>query len=114
LLSVIGVAIVVWLSSRGEVHFLNATSDTWWLIACGPMTATPLILFATAARRLRFSTLGLLQYIAPTGLFLTAVFVFDEPVGLWRAITFVLIWTALAIYSFEAIRLDRETAAIGL
>ena len=109
LLSLVGAALVVWLIGHGEMRFLSTVGDTVLLILCGPMTALPLMLFAAAARRLRLSTLGLLQYIAPTGLFLTGVFVFAEPVGWGRWATFALIWTALAIYSFEALRLDRAS-----
>ncbi len=107
ILSVLGLAIVAWLSTVVGVRFGATAADTWLLIACGPMTAVPLIFFAAAAKRLRYSTVGLLQYIAPTGLFLTGAFVFDEPVGWGRIIAFTLIWTALAIYSVEAIRMDR-------
>ena len=72
------------------------------------MTALPLMWFAAAARRIRLGTLGLLQYIAPSGLFLTAILVFGEPLDGWGLATFVLIWVALAIYSAEALRLDRS------
>ena len=110
ILSVFGLAIVAWLSANASLKFGGTPNDTLLLIACGPMTAVPLIFFAAAARRLRYSTVGLLQYIAPTGLFLTGAFVFDEPVGWGRAIAFVLIWSALAIYSFEAYRADSKSA----
>ena len=68
------------------------------------MTALPLMFFATAARRIRFSTLGLLQYIAPSMLFLTAVFVLNEPMQQAQLVTFGFIWTALALYSFSSLR----------
>jgi chloramphenicol-sensitive protein RarD len=72
------------------------------------MTALPLMWFAAGARRIRFSTLGLLQYIAPSGLFLTAILAFGEPLDGWRLATFVLIWMALASDSLETWRLDRQ------
>ncbi|MFW6077924.1 MAG: EamA family transporter RarD, partial [Hyphomicrobiales bacterium] len=106
-LSVVGVAIVSWLAWHSDVSFGANTTDTLLLIACGPMTALPLMWFAAAARRIRLGTLGLLQYIAPSGLFLTAILVFGEPLDVWGLATFVLIWVALAIYSAEAFRLDR-------
>jgi chloramphenicol-sensitive protein RarD len=99
-----GIAIVAWLSVHGESRFLEDWKSTLLLIGCGPMTALPLMWFAAAARRLRFSTLGILQYIAPTGLFLTAVFAFGEPATGYKLVAFALIWTALAIYTFEARR----------
>jgi chloramphenicol-sensitive protein RarD len=108
LLSALGILIVAWLAGRSANRFSDSLPDTLLLIACGPMTALPLMLFAAAARRLRFSTVGILQYIAPTGLFLTAVFAFGEPIGPWRLMAFVLIWTALAVYTAEALRAERH------
>jgi len=107
-LSVVGVGIVAWLGWQSELRFGASTTDTLLLIAAGPMTALPLMWFAAAARRIRLGTLGLLQYIAPSGLFLTAILVFGEPLDGWGLATFVLIWVALAIYSAEALRLDRS------
>jgi len=77
------------------------------LLLAGPLTATPLILFAMGARRLRLSTIGILQYIAPTMIFLTAVFVFGEPFGTARMIAFPMIWAALVIYTASMLRQAR-------
>ena len=74
------------------------------LLACGPMTALPLMFFATAARRIRFSTLGLLQYIAPSMLFLTAIFILKEPFQQAQLIAFGFIWTALLVYTYSSLR----------
>jgi chloramphenicol-sensitive protein RarD len=112
-LSAFGIAIVAGLAWQGNLRFGASTADTLLLIACGPVTALPLMWFAAAARRIRLGTLGLLQYIAPTGLFLTAVVAFGEPIDLWGVATFVLIWTALAIYSLEALRLDRSAQRVS-
>jgi chloramphenicol-sensitive protein RarD len=71
------------------------------------VTALPLLLFTAAAKRLPYSTLGFLQYIAPSLQFLLAVLVFGEPFGRAQAICFAAIWTALAIFSVEAIRMAR-------
>jgi chloramphenicol-sensitive protein RarD len=106
--SVVGVGIVAWLGWHSEMRFGASTSDTLLLIAAGPITALPLMWFTAAARRIRLGTLGLLQYIAPSGLFLTAILVFGEPLDGWGLATFVLIWVALAIYSAEALRIDRS------
>jgi len=108
LLSLVGIAIMAWLAAHGRASFGTSARHTALLIACGPMTAAPLMLFAAAARRVNLATIGMLQYIAPTGLFLTAIFVFGEPVDAARLSGFALIWTALALYSFEAWRLDRQ------
>lgn len=80
--------------------------DTGLLMFSGPLTATPLILFSAATKRVSMVTVGLVQYLNPTLQFLCAVLVFGEPFGPWHAIAFGLIWTALAIYSLGTIRQD--------
>ncbi|MGI9413604.1 MAG: EamA family transporter RarD [Hyphomicrobiales bacterium] len=102
------IAYLVWVHARGDAHFASDGFTTFWLILAGPMTALPLMLFATAARRIRLSTLGLLQYIAPSLIFVTAIFVFGEPMNLARFASFALIWIGLAIYSISAMREDRR------
>jgi chloramphenicol-sensitive protein RarD len=75
------------------------------LIACaGPLTGGPLILFSYAARRLPYATVGLVQYLNPTLQVLVAVFAFGEPFTLWHAIAFPLIWSGLALYSWDSLR----------
>jgi chloramphenicol-sensitive protein RarD len=78
------------------------------LVAAGVITPLPLILFVAGAQRIRLSTVGLLQYIAPTGQFLLAVFVYDEPFTRDSLITFALIWLALALYTFDTLRHERH------
>ena len=73
------------------------------LMMAGLVTATPLILFAIAAKRLTLSTLGFFQYITPTGQFLLAVFLYNEPFLNTHLITFGIIWLALAIYSIDGL-----------
>jgi chloramphenicol-sensitive protein RarD len=82
-----------------------------FLILGGAVTALPLLLFTAAAKRLPYSTLGFLQYIAPSLQFLLAVLVFHEPFGQVQALCFAAIWTALAIFSVEAIRTARARVA---
>jgi chloramphenicol-sensitive protein RarD len=105
IMSVPAVLYVAALESDGTGHMLNgAPADVWLLMLCGPVTAIPLILYAFGAKLLRYSTIGLMQYIAPTIIFMLAVFVFREPFSLWQLSAFVLIWIALAIYSVSVIR----------
>lgn len=88
----------------------------WWLLLLGgPMTALPLIWFSAAARRLPLSTIGLLQYLAPTGQFLLSWLAFGEPLSSTRLIAFVAIWLALIIYTADAMHghLKRGKAVIG-
>ena len=93
-------AVFGYLVSTGQSHFLTGGAlDSWLLIGCGAVTAIPLMIYANGAKLLRLSTMGILQYIAPTMIFLIAVFVFDEPFGPARMIAFPMIWAALVIYS---------------
>jgi chloramphenicol-sensitive protein RarD len=82
-----------------------------FLILGGAVTALPLLLFTAAAKRLPYSTLGFLQYIAPSIQLLLAVVVFHEPFGHAQALCFAAIWMALAIFSVEAIRTARARIA---
>lgn len=103
-------AYMVWLGLTGQGHFLTgSTFDTAMLLGCGLVTAVPLILYANGAKGLTLSTIAIMQYIAPTMIFLTAVFIFGEPFDTIRAVTFALIWAALVIYS--AAMLPRRRAA---
>lgn len=75
---------------------------TLLVLSTGVVTSIPLLLFAEGARRLRLTTLGLLQYVGPTCQFLLGYFVFGEPFGRDRAWAFSLIWLGLALYSVDA------------
>jgi len=77
------------------------------LLLAGVVTAAPLLWFTEAARRLRLATLGFLQYLSPTGHFLLAVLAFGEPFTWAHGVTFACIWTALLLYSVEAVRNGR-------
>lgn len=102
-----------YLTATGTSHFsLSFGRDTWLLIGCGAVTAVPLMIYANGAKLLRLSTIGILQYIAPTMIFLVAVFVFDEPFGRARAIAFPMIWLALVIYSTAMLR-QMRAAKVG-
>lgn len=89
------------------------------LLASGPITAVPLILFAIAAKRLRLSTIGMMQYLGPTLQFAISVFVFKEAFGLTHAIAFAFIWTALIVFTLDSLmgeakarRLARAAASV--
>lgn len=93
---------LVYLTVQGQGSFGGASmQDTLLLVGCGAVTAVPLMLYANGAKLLRLSTIGMLQYIAPTMIFLIAVFVFGEPFGQARMIAFPMIWVALALYSYS-------------
>ncbi len=96
---------VGYLMAVGENHFgTGVARDTWLLFGCGIVTAVPLLFYANGAKLMRLSTIGVLQYIAPTMIFLTAVFVFGEPFGTSRMIAFPIIWLALVIYTGSMLR----------
>ncbi|MFZ2493151.1 MAG: EamA family transporter RarD, partial [Thermoanaerobaculia bacterium] len=85
---------LAYLGNAGTLAFgSGSTKLDLLLIAAGPVTALPLLWFASAVRRLRLATVGLLQYIAPTIQFTLAVTVYGEPFGHERAVAFALIWT---------------------
>ncbi len=102
-----------WLVQNGQAHFGGTAKDTLLLMGCGVMTSTALIFFAASVKLLRYSTAGLLQYISPTLVFLTAVFVFGEPMDKWKLLSFVILWIGLAIYSFSALRDEKNRRAVA-
>ena len=93
-----------WLWSADALRFGSELNVSVLLILGGAVTATPLLLFAAAARRLQYSTLGLLQYIAPTIQFLLAIFLFGEPLTTAHLICFAFIWSGLAVYAVDGLR----------
>jgi chloramphenicol-sensitive protein RarD len=108
LLSVPALGYIVWLEATGAGHFGDTgMSDMLWLLACGIVTAVPLMIYANGAKLLRLSTIGIMQYIAPTMIFIIAVFVFGEPFGTMKLVAFILIWLALVIYSASMLRTAR-------
>lgn len=102
LLLPLGLMTLAWLSLEGLSHFGGTSYSTLLLLSSGAVTAIPLLAFAGAARRLKLSTVGFLMYINPTIQFLIALYVFHEPLSAEKLISFVMIWVALAIYSWSA------------
>jgi chloramphenicol-sensitive protein RarD len=100
---------ILYLEARGEGHFYQTgLSDTALLLGCGLVTALPLMIFANGAKLLRMSTIGIMQYIAPTMVFLIAVFLFKEPFDTPQLLAFSLIWAGLVLYSWSMLRQSRE------
>ena len=101
-----------YLDSQGAGSIFRVGLNMDLLLICAsPMTSIPLLLFTLAARRINLSTLGLMQYIGPSGIFLLAIFVYHEPFAPAQVWTFVMIWTALTIFSFDSIRYYRRQGA---
>jgi len=112
ILTPFAIGYLAWSEATG-VGALGHTGSvtTSMLIFSGPLTATTLFLFAYGTRRLPFSTVGVLQYIAPSLQFASGIFVLHEPFDHARAIGFVMIWSALIIYAGEGVRLSRKQQA---
>lgn len=101
----LGYLIYLYLYQTGNTNFFAASgSAQLLLIAAGPITAVPLLLFAAAARRIPMASLGLLQYIAPSLQLLLGVFFYHEQFSTNRVTAFAGIWLALVIYSAEGVR----------
>jgi chloramphenicol-sensitive protein RarD len=105
-------AYLIYLGVGGVGLFGTVSLGTDGLLAlAGVVTAVPLLWFANAARRLRLSTLGFLQYIAPSGHFLLAVVAYGEAFTVTHLIAFTCIWIALAIYSIDTAKAARRNSA---
>ena len=110
LLAPLAIGGIAWLAWQGQGHFGQPPLvDNLLLLAAGPLTAVPLLLFASAARRVSLATLGLMQYISPSIQFFLGVFLYREPFSTGRGIGFLLIWAALALYSAESWRVLRRS-----
>lgn len=100
---------LVWAEYAGVGAFGHAgTATTLLLAGAGVVTALPLLWFAGAARRMRLTTLGLFQYIAPTCFFSLGVFVYGEPFTSAHAVTFGCIWAGIALYTLSGLRALRR------
>lgn len=111
-LSLAAAGYYVWLGDgRG---FGSGTEISWLLAAGGVVTAIPLLLFATAARKMSYAALGFVQYLAPSIAFLLSLFVFDEPLKPAQLACFLLIWTSIAVFSFDMWRKMRADRMIEI
>lgn len=103
---------LIWLGATGALRFGHGPGHQTLLLALsGLVTALPLAWFAQAVRRLRLSTVGLIQYLSPTIQLLLAVLAFGEPFRNVHAITFGFLWAGLALYSADAWRATRVEAS---
>lgn len=113
LLAPVAVGYLAWLSYAGEGSF---TADPPWhallLSTAGVVTAIPLLCFGAAATRVTLTTLGLLQYVAPTLQFLLGVTVGGEPMPVERWIGFSVIWAALVLFSIDSVRSRRQSRLV--
>lgn len=105
---------LIWLYLAGEGSMAAGNAREVGLLALGgPLTVIPLVAFAAAALRLSLTTLGFFQYLAPTLTLLLAIFVYGEPFRASQAVTFGCIWAALAVFSIDGLRFQRQTRLAG-
>ena len=97
------IAYLLWLSISGGATVQVASPYGLLMLAAGPVTAIPLLLFAAGARRVRLVTLGMIQYIAPIGQFLLGWLVFKEPMPAERWVGFGLVWVAVLLFATSAV-----------
>lgn len=97
------VYLLVFASSSVSDLTVNSLQMNLLLVAAGLVTTVPLLCFTAAAQRLRYATLGFFQYIAPSLMFLLAVLAYGEPLAASKLLTFVIIWSALALYTLDSV-----------
>lgn len=110
MLAIPSMVYVLWLEHSGGGHFASDPAAALWLLACGPLTALPLMLFSWAARRVRFSVMGFLQFIAPTMTFVMGMMQ-GEPFSTLRGVSFGFIWLGAAVFAWGAWTRSRIAAA---
>jgi chloramphenicol-sensitive protein RarD len=107
-LAPVALGYVVVLAATGHSHFAtNGAGHALLLASAGPVTAVPLLCFGAAATRIPLSSLGVLQYLAPTLQLLCGLFVSHEPFGVPQAVGFGLVWVALLLFTSDLVRSRR-------
>lgn len=109
LLTAPGLAWVIYIQSTGQGHFTDSPAATFWLLFAGPATVIPLALFAWAARRMPLSSMGFLQFLAPTIVFFIGVMQ-GEALGALRIASFAFIWVGAAVFALGAVLKVRRAA----
>lgn len=104
ILSPFALGYVAWLARSGQAVFGADMHLTWLLTGAGLVTAVPLMIYANGAKGLRLSTIGIMQYIAPSMILVIALLFFGEHFGRAQMVAFPLIWAALALYTLPMLR----------
>lgn len=108
-------AYLLWLGARGDGTFgTEGLGHAVLLAGAGLVTAVPLLFFSAAATRVPLTTLGLLQYLAPTFQFAIGIFLYGEPLPPVRLVGFVLVWAALAVFTVEALEHRRRQIRLAV
>lgn len=107
ILTLPGLIYMVWLETSGQGHFFTSPLSTTWLLLAGPVTVIPLMLFSWAARRIPLSSMGFLQFLAPTIVFFIGMSQ-GEPLSGLRIASFVFIWAAVLVFIYGAVTSARR------
>ena len=111
----VAAAYVLFIGVNGDGTFgSEGPAHAGLLALAGVITAVPLLLFGAAASRVPLTTLGVLQYLAPTLQFLLGVTLFDEPLPLVKLLGFVLVWVGLALFTADLVRHHRRTTRLAV
>lgn len=111
----VSLAVAIYYVGVGDGRGFGADSGiSWLLVAGGVVTAMPLLLFATAARRMSYAALGFVQFLAPTIQFVLSLFIFHEPLKLAQLACFLLIWISIAVFSCDMWRKMRAERMIEI
>jgi len=102
-LAPVAIGLLIWAAGEAPLAFGSDFSATALMVLAGPVTAIPLVAFAFGARRVSFTTLGLLQFLAPTLQFATGI-AYGEHFTLLRGVSFMLIWVGLVFFSWDTLR----------
>ncbi len=109
LLALPGLAWVIFIEATGQGHFTASPAASAWLLFAGPATVIPLALFAWAARRMPLSSMGFLQFLAPTIVFVIGALQ-GEALGSLRIASFAFIWVGAAVFALGAVLKVRRAA----
>lgn len=109
ILSLPGLAWLIWLETQGAGHLTQSPQTAFWLLLAGPATVIPLALFAWAARRMPLSSMGFLQYLAPTIVFVIGALQ-GEALSPLRMVSFGFIWLAVVVFAVGAVVRSRKAA----
>jgi len=109
LLAPLAAVLIVFWEIDGTGSFGNVWKTDFLLIGAGVVTSLPLLWFTNAGKRLRYSTMGFIQYLTPSIQLVIGIYLYNEPFTSTHAVTFGLIWTGLLVYSFNAFQQQSST-----
>lgn len=107
-----GILFVLYTHGRSQWPLHLPIKEFWIIPLSGPITLVPLLAFNIAVKELRYSTVGILQYLAPTFQFIVGYFAFKEPISEGKLLSFAFVWLALIFYTYELLSERRKHKAL--